>query len=187
MRWRRKFLLAGVVLATAAGVTACNTGSSSTRASEQAAATDALHQLLLAQPVPQFTFSQLRQNVIEIETAQAQATQTTSFFFNMGVADPVQTCPSVGFPIPSTDQLTNPDQFVGSHNGNVTLPQSESTGVYTGDSTGTYVMCIDAQGRPYADYWEGFVQVVTGPATWDAAKHQVTLTGPPSFAFTKGK
>jgi hypothetical protein len=137
------------------------------------------------QPVPVFTYSQLRQNLIELETAQAQTTQTTSFFFNMGVADPTDSCPSIGFPIPSTYQLTNPESKVQRHD--LTLPQIEATGVYTADTTGTYVICIDAQGRPYANYWEGFVKTVTGPAKWNAAAHQVELIGPPSFKFSKGK
>jgi hypothetical protein len=69
----------------------------------------------------------------------------------------------------------------------VTLPQIEANGVYTDQSSGTFVICIDAQGRPYANYWEGFVKTVTGPAEWNAGTHQVELVGPPSFTFTKGK
>ncbi len=142
------------------------------------------------QPVPVKSWSQLRQNLIEIESSQADTTQTTSFFFNQGVADPLITCPSIGFPIPSTYQLTNPMQVVNRgqyDNGSVTTPQIEANGVYTGDSTGTYVICIDATGKPYASYWEGFVNTVTGPAVWDKETKTVKLTGPPSFDFTKEK
>jgi hypothetical protein len=62
----------------------------------------------------------------------------------------------------------------------------DPNGVYVPESsTGTYVMCIDAQGRPYAQYWEGFVHTVFAPARWDSGSHMVQLVGPPSFEFTK--
>jgi hypothetical protein len=76
-------------------------------------------------------------------------------------------------------------QRVRSNNGSVALPQVEQTGIYTGDSTGTYVVCVDAQGRAYGDYWEGFVRTVTGPAEWNSETGQVELVGPPSFDFTE--
>lgn len=140
-----------------------------------------------SQPVPSFNWSQVRQNLIELETAQAQTTQTTTFFFNQGIQTPIMSCPSIGFPIPSTYQLTNPVQ-AETHGyqdaGTVTVGQIEAIGVYTGDSTGTYVICVDATGKAYANYWEGFVQTVTGPAVWNDSKKQVELTGPPSFDFT---
>lgn len=51
-----------------------------------------------AVPVPEFRYSQIRQNLIEITQAQAQAetTQTTSFFFNLGADAPIMVCPSSG-------------------------------------------------------------------------------------------
>lgn len=139
-----------------------------------------------SQPAPIRPWSQLRQNLIELETSQTDTTQTTTFFFNQGVQEPVQSCPSIGFPIASTSEITNPEQIVGSGGSN-SVPQIDPNGIYAGNSTGTYVMCLDAQGKPYADYWEGFVQTVSGPATWNAADHKVELTGPSSFKFTVGK
>ena len=142
--------------------------------------------LLLAQPIPHFNFSQIRQNLIELETAQANGVQTTSFFFNQGVADPIQSCPSIGAPIPTTTQLSNPNQVVNDPygNGGAVIGQMDPNGTYSASSTGTYVMCIGANGKPYANYWEGFVQTVFGPAKWNAAAHQIELIGPPSFKFT---
>lgn len=140
------------------------------------------------QPIPVFTYSQLRQNLIEIETSQANSTQTTSFFFNQGVQDPITTCPSIGYPIPATYQLSNPQQIVNGDNGRVsTVPQIEANGVYTGDTSATYVICVDASGKAYANYWEGFVSTVTGPAVWDEASHTVHLTGAPTATFTTAK
>lgn len=181
---KARYLVAAVLVA-AALLAACDPSSNAAQKRDRSTATKQLTSYQNNQPVPVFTWSQLRQNLIEIETAQAQTTQTTSFFFNMGVADPTDFCPSIGFPIPSTYQITNPQAKVERRD--VILPQIEANGVYTDQSSGTFVICIDAQGRPYANYWEGFVKTVTGPAKWNAEAHQVELVGPPSFNFSKGK
>ena len=151
---------------------------------EQNVARDQLGIYLQAQPVPQFATSQLRQNLIEIETAQAKTTVTTSFFFNLGIQDPIAECPSIGFPIPSTAQLTNPLAKYPGNSEHFTVNQAEATGVYTGDSTGTYVICVAGDGSVYANYWEGFVSTVTGPASWNLTEHRIELTGNVTGGFT---
>lgn len=182
----RKVLLVGVLLAIVVLAAGCGKKKGA-RAQEQQENTQAVSQLIHTQPVPQFDYSQLRQNMIELATAEAEGVQTTSFFFNQGVQEPIGSCPSIGYPIPASFSLTAPEQFVGSGNGNLALPQAEPTGVYPGDTTGTKVICVDAQGLAYAKYWEGFVDTETGPARWNPTTHTVELTGPPSFTFTKGK
>lgn len=167
--------------------TAClEENNDATRADEEL--TEAiLTDLQNAHPTPRFQRSQLRQNLVEIVTAQAETTQTTSFFFNLGATDPVHSCPSIGFAIPTTAQLTNPEQSIRMGNGgggSHSLPQVEPTGIYTGDSSGTYAMCVDANGDAYATYWEGFIMTVSGPAEWDSETKQVVLVGPPSFNFS---
>lgn len=176
--------IAAVSLLVFAGCEEQNNESKARRNDEKTAAAG-LVDLQAAHPTPKFDRSQLRQNLIEIITAQAETTATTTFFFNQGVIDPVHVCPSIGFPIPSTAQLTNPEQKVENHS--LTLPQVEPTGVYTGDSTGTYVICTDANGSAYANYWEGFVQTVTGPAKWDSDSKAVELIGSSSFDFSEGQ
>lgn len=179
-----------LIAATAAllALTACGTEDSRSRASEEEVAEQQLEGFLKAQPIPVFNWSQLRQNLIELQTAQANTTATTSFFFNQGVAEPVMSCPSIGFPIPATYQLTNPDNIVlpgGPERGSIAIPQLESTGVYSGDTTGTYVMCVNADGEAFAFYWEGFVSTVTGPAEFTDGR--ITLTGESTFDFSEGK
>lgn len=155
--------------------------------------TDAVRQsqamFLQSQPVPQFNWSQLRQNLVEIETAQANTTATTSFMFLLagaGSSGPmVHSCPSIGFPIPSTYQLTNPQGKLQGEG--LTVPQMEATGVYTGDTTGTFVMCVGADGKPFAFYHEGYVSTVTGPAHWDLTKGEIVMDGTSSAAFTAKK
>jgi hypothetical protein len=70
---------------------------------------------------------------------------------------------------------------------NSTVAQIESNGVYTGDTTGTFVMCIGTNGRPFALYHEGFVSTVTGPAHWDSGKGEIVIDGPSSAAFSGSK
>jgi hypothetical protein len=95
-------------------------------------------------------------------------------------------------PIPNTASLSNPQQVVTGSNdrgyGLATIGQMDPIGIYTPtSSTGTFVICVDAQGKPYANYWEGVVKTVFAPAKWNTTSHHVELVGPPSFSFTKIK
>ena len=143
-----------------------------------------------SQPVPVFDYSQLRQNLIEIETAQANATATTSFMFskaaNGATGSLVHSCPSIGFPIPATYSLTNPLKPAG-YEDNATIGQLEANGVYTGDTTATYVICVDNNGKAYAFYHEGDVSTVAGPAKWDNTAGEIVITGAPSAEFSSLK
>jgi hypothetical protein len=142
------------------------------------------------QPLPHFPWSQIKQTLIEVETAQATSVQTTSFFFNQGVQDPFFVCPSIGFPIPNTASLSNPQQvqWRGGQYGNAAavVSQQDPTGIYTPtSSSGTFAVCVGADGKAFAKYWEGFVDTVTGPAKWNGTTHQEEMIGTSSFAFTK--
>ena len=185
-----KKLVTLMVAAMALTLTACGTSGndkgSATNADQQLA-NEQLDQFQKSQPVPKYNWSQLRQNLIELEKAQADTTATTSFFFNVGVKEPITVCPSIGFPIPATYQLTNPQQVIsldtpGAGGAAVTIGQLEPTGVYTADTSGTYVICVGDDGKAYAQYWEGFVGTVSGPATWDGTA--IKLTGTSSADFT---
>ena len=138
----------------------------------------------MSQPVPQFTCIAVhRATLIDIEAAQAKTTQTTTFFFNQGVAQPTFSCPSIGFPVASTSELTNPEQ----NDSGVAIPQIDPNGVYSGDSTGTCnVVCVNGNGQTYLDYWEGFVQAVSGPAVWDTTTNSIKTTGPSSLNLHVG-
>lgn len=183
---KKRFAILAIIMAVALVATACDDASMEAAREESQTATDQLNRFMQTQPIPTFEWSQLRQNLIELETAQARTTQTTTFFFNMGIVDPVSNCPSIGFPIAATYQLTNPEQTAGGTNGRAYVwPQMEATGVYTADTTGTYVMCTNSLGQAYAQYWEGFVMTVTGPAIWENG--EVLLTGDPTFDFSTGR
>lgn len=181
-----------IILIFAIFMTSCSSDQEDVLAKDEEAASDQLSQYQQAQPVPVFNYSQLRQNLIEIETAQANATVTSSFMFLLsgsGTTGPlVYQCPSIGFPIPATYQLTNPESAINGSNGRAfELPQIEATGVYTGDTTGTYVICVGDDGKPFAFYHEGFVATVTGPAHWDNSLGEIVMDGPSTAEFTGSK
>ena len=180
-----------VLFALSVVAVGCTGGEDNASEKDTKVASEQLEQFQQAQPVPIFNNSQLRQNLIDIQTAQANATATTSFFFNQGVQNPVHGCPSIGFPIPGTYQLTNPEGVVriGGTGGSerFALPQLEATGVFSGETTGTTFICVDENGKGYAHWWEGFVSTVAGPAEWNAETGQVEMTGAPSAEFSTGE
>ena len=169
----KKFLAVTMAIAALA-LTACSPSSVN---SDQTLTNDQLTQYQQAQPVPVFKWSQERATLIAVINARANTTATTSFFFNQGVKDPISTCPSIGYPVASTAELTNPDQVVAS---SAVVSQIDPPGVYTGVSTGTYVLCVSSSGTKYPYYWEGFVATVGGDAKWDPATGQATLIGEPT-------
>ncbi|PIR98112.1 MAG: hypothetical protein COT89_01090 [Candidatus Colwellbacteria bacterium CG10_big_fil_rev_8_21_14_0_10_42_22] len=186
MKFNKKLVPIVALFAVLALTASSCEGSTEASKQEASVADDQLLRFLQTQPIPTFEWSQLRQNLIELETAQARTTQTTTFFFNMGIADPISSCASIGFPIAATYQLSNPEKMANPrYRDSAVIPQLEATGVYTADTTGTYVVCTAPSGKAYAQYWEGFVLAVTGPAIWQNG--QVVLTGDPTFDFSVGQ
>ena len=171
-RNRKSLVILGAVLAFfACSANACNSATNS-----DANATDKqLTQYQRVKPIPFHDWSQYRQTLISIDEAQAHGTATTTFFFLMGVPNPIKVCPSIGYPVPSTAQLTNPLQDVGQ----TSIGLMEPNGTYTGDSQGTYAVCV-IQGKAAPTYWEGEVHAEPGPAHWDKSQGRVVNDGPPT-------
>lgn len=189
----RNKIIKGAAVAVLAGValTGCSVGNNSTSKDNQATDTQ-LQRYQANQPVPANDWSQYRQTVIDVNEAQVHGVATTTFFFNQGVQDPIKSCPSVGFAVPHTTQLTDPQQigFRNSPGGGYddgVINQAEPNGVYTGDSDGTYVVCVEAGGAKAIDYWEGFVETEGGSAHWDTKTHSIVLTGKPTVQTTTRK
>jgi hypothetical protein len=175
-----------LVLFVAVGASSCGGGNSSGQTLEQNASASIEKTFVQNQPVPIFSHSDIRQTAIAIEAIQALGENTTSFAFNMGEKNPIWSCPSLGEPVAADTQITNPQipENATDGNGNYnTIPVSnmDPNGIYAGPSTGTYVLCVSKTGTPYAHYWEGFVDVVSGPATWDAGTGQVVVSGAPTM------
>jgi hypothetical protein len=181
-----KKIIASITVVGGLCLTACESAPTANQ-QEQAQQADIQSTLIKNQPIPFFPLSEYRETLVQIETAEAHGVATTTFFFNQGVREPIFTCPSIGFPIPTTAQLTNPKQVIynggNGGGGNVTVDQMDPNGVYTGESTGTYVECVDPTGVKYAQYWEGFVNTVGAPAHWDGKS--VALDGPPTVVTPK--
>jgi hypothetical protein len=192
----RKLAIAASALVLAAPLGACtshkNGAASNARKQEATQQAQDTLTLIQAQPVPHFDWSQIRQTLIDIEGAQAHAIQTTSFFFQQGMNHPYLVCNSIGFPVPASDELTNPQQIVTqgslrSGGGNVTIDQQDPTGIYTADTAGTFVLCVNRNGQAEAQYAEPFVHTVAGPAAWNTATQMIEFTGNPTAAFNVGK
>lgn len=186
MKIRR--LAAGLaVLVPLVAVAGCNSGgTSSGQSAENKTSQQDLSTFEQVQPAPHFAYSQIRQTAIDVEASQALGEQTTSFFFNLGVRDPIFSCPSIGDPVPNTAELTNPNQVVNDNANNgaseVAIGNIDPNGLYAPtDSSGTNVMCVNGAGQQYLQYWEGDVDTVNGAAAWDAATGQIVVTGQPQM------
>lgn len=179
-------LIAALVILAVGLVAGCSHSSGNTgQQLDNAVSANIEQNALFNQPVPVFQHSDIRAVAISIEAIQALGEQTTSFGFNQGTRDPIWSCPSLGEPVASDTQITNPQTNYNSSypNGGTSypLPNMDPNGIYAGPSTGTYVLCVDKNGTPYAQYWEGFVDTVSGPATWDSATGKIVVTGQPTM------
>lgn len=153
-------------------------------------------QLAYVEPLPYFPFSQIKQNLIDIEAINALGINSTTFFFIQGIDHPIYQCASIGVPVPATDQLSNPVTAQWSNNtynnegiAGVTVGQAEPEGVFTGDTTGTYSLCTDpaAAAAQLEGYDEGLTVSLTAPAYWDTKAEDglpaghIHLNGAPVF------
>ena len=187
---RKKKIIGAVTLVPflALGLAACNSGSGQSNGNQQESQQQQAdtNSLESNQPLPHFSVSQERQNMIDIETAQADDVETTTFWMNMGDRDPIGSCPSIGFGIPDTASLSNPEQinnFGQYGGGNVTTGQMDPTGIYTPTgSMGTFIICLASSGQPYIDRIESTVDTYGGPAVWDYTAHEGKLVGAPTAA-----
>jgi hypothetical protein len=132
---------------------------------QQEAINSGLNRQLDSQQVPTFDYSEERQTLIDVLTIRAEGSIGTTSFYLEGVGL-VGWCPSSGAPVPSTYQLTPPDQYIdlSGDESRTKYPSAlaEPTGVFPGDSTATWVVCLDDAGNPFGVYHEGPVNSVIG-------------------------
>lgn len=183
---RKEKIIGGAIGLVAVGgiIAGCSSsGFPSGQASENAQQQRDTTALEQTQPIPHFNWSQIRQTKIDSETIEANGTQTTSFGFQMGDPNPIWSCPSIGEPVPSNAELSNPAQVIkeGQYgDGSVTIGQQDPNGIYSSPSTtGTDVVCINSAGQKYLQYWEGNVDTVSSGATWQNG--QIVVSGTPTF------
>jgi hypothetical protein len=190
----RRYVFLGALVCL--GLAACGVPASNGDQRETQGQHQQTDQFIQSQPPHFHSYSQWRQNLNEIEDAEATGIQTTSFMMGPAVdPDPIQTCPSIGVPIPITASLTNPHQLTwqwiggdGGHYSDGIVDQMDPNGIYVpADSAGTFVICVQPDGSVEPSYAEGLVHTVFGPATWDYVHHQVKLTGAPTVHFSPPK
>lgn len=132
---------------------------------EQTAVQTGFNRLSNSQPIPVFDWSQERQTVIDAQTIRATGAKGTTSGYLEGVGL-VWWCPSVGGPVPSTYQLSAGTQWAdiaGDHTADPKqVEQGEPTGVYVGESTATWTVCLDDNGKKFLQYWEGYVLSTIG-------------------------
>jgi hypothetical protein len=183
--------LGSAILSAGILLTAACSQNNTAASHDQAVLNQALDAFQRTQPIPQATWSQMRESLIQIENARIHGIATTTFFYNMGSNVPIKSCASTGFPIPATAQLTNPSQLswlVANQNTiDGVIGQMEPNGTFTGDSAGTYVTCAGPNGSTYETYWEGPVETEGGPAHYDPDARQIVLDGAPTVTAKGGK
>jgi len=122
------------------------------------------------QPVPAFDWSLERHIFTEIYKARNNAVITYSYVRNFN-GQVYFKCKSIGFPLPSNMQLTNPEALYDwngdgepSMSDATALPQAEPNGLYSSPSTsGTYVMCLNSDGTVSPAYFEDNIETHMSP------------------------
>lgn len=150
------------------------------------------------QPIPAFTYSQDRDTLIQIYRLRNEARLTYTTFHSMNDPQPVFGCPSRGYPIPADTQLTNPQQLAGAWvpsgsstgdtrsdgkggwvrwvDGVIELP--EPNGIYSsGNTDGTWVLCIRPDGSVHPIYSEMKLQTFPFEVHWDAQQKMLVDGG----------
>jgi len=158
--------------AIALAVAACTSGNASSISNDQNVSNTQMNQYEKVQPVPYFDSSAMRASLITILKAQTAPTNTWSVEVALD-GSAIFSCASIGYPIPATDELTNPQQVVDVNTNpdgsavwnNGVVEQADPNGVYGGDTAGTYIMCVGPDGKTTPVYSEPNVTVFPFPVS----------------------
>lgn len=111
------------------------------------------------QPIPDLGgYSFERQILIDTYLARNNTIATYAYMFTMD-GKIVEICPSIGYPIPYSTQLTNPmkEIYPGYHDSTV-VPNAEPNSLYPpGDAAATLVQCVQPDGSVSPVYIEWYV------------------------------
>jgi hypothetical protein len=134
--------------------------------------------LIQNQPVPDLGgYSFERQIVIETYLARNRTISTYAYMFTMD-GKVVEICPSIGYPIPYSTQLTAPERREPGLE--AVIPQSEPNGLYPpGDAAATLVQCVNKDGSVTPVYIEWYVLAFPYRIQSDL---QLVKIGEPSFS-----
>lgn len=100
------------------------------------------------QPSPTFNYSLTRDLLLQIYRAKTtSAVSTWSVISSQGTGQILFVCPSIGYPLPADQQLTNPWQPQKYKDGVIVIGQPEPDGTFTSQNTdATYVLCVTETG-----------------------------------------
>ena len=173
----KKFLFVLIILAMV--LTACQ--ASVANIEQQQAGNIAIVQ---NQPVPDLGgFSFERQILSETYLARNNTIATYAYMFTMD-GKIVEICPSIGYPIPYSTQLTSPER-VDSYSYGVVLPNAEPNSLYPpGDAAATLVQCVNGDGSVSPVYIEWYVLAFPFRIKSDT---QIERIGEPSFRVDLSK
>ena len=145
----------------------CDTPKSA--AQKEAAIVEQQNQIYAAaQPAPIFDWSLERHLMTELYKARNNAVVTYSYVRNQYTGKILSSCLSVGFPISAATQLTSPESMQRiAYDGGYAydrLPQNEPNGLFSpAESRGTYVMCLNKDGKVTPRYYEEDVEAYVTP------------------------
>jgi hypothetical protein len=169
-------------------LTACTESDGSADSADRQSARDQQqHYRRSGQVVPFLEFSQDLETLRQIYILRNQEVATHSVLVaNDGRV--VDDCPSVGYPIPSTTQLTNPEYVADSFRGGYAiLPQPEPNGLWTGQSMATWVVCVLPSGKRVPVYWEGLVSAYPYPVEVSGDRMTIRPAGDSDVEVEFGK
>lgn len=158
----RRFILIAAVVALIFGASACGKQTPGAKAAgraqgaDQVAVGNSVKRLTKNQPIHTFTHSQIRATLQFAEDVQANGVISTSYGYSHGTL--IWWCPSIGAPVPGSYQLSGSTQWVDLPGDGTKerfqVDQPESTGVYTHDTTSTWTICVDDNGKMFGKYSE---------------------------------
>lgn len=170
-----------VALAALAVVVAACNGVTQSVSQEQNAVNAQQDQYNKVQPIPFYDYSLQRQALIDIYNSQNQNSKTWDVITSYS-GQFLFMCQAVGWPIPAAAQLSNPQQIAWSNSGGTTwssgvVGQAEPNGIYTGNTQGTYILCIRPDGKISPVYTENNVQMFPFEVKVDPTTGQIVDAG----------
>lgn len=171
----KSFLLTLVVLLISAMLVSCMESVSQEERKQQTTANLAIVQ---NQPLPDLGgYSFERQIVIETYYARNNTIATYAYMISMD-GKIIEICPSIGYPIPYSTQLSNPMKVEYQSSGAV-IPNAEPNSLYPpSDAAATLVQCVNPDGSVSPVYIEWYVLAFPYQIASDV---QLTRIGDPSF------
>jgi hypothetical protein len=125
---------------------------------ERAQSETAQMSIIQNQPAPDLGgYSFEREIVIQTYLARNNTIATYAYMFTMD-GKLIEICPSIGYPIPYSTQITSPDKGEVFYGESLVLQNAEPNGLYPpGDAAATLVQCTNEDGSVTPVYIEWYV------------------------------